>query len=155
MKYLLNFVFFFSFIVATAQKKDDVYYVKESYLIILSTKNYAEAKKIAVAASIKLKIKLDLRGLKPNSKSGLTFNPNECKENGWDFPAYTSRARSLTGEYISIEYSNALKGFEKGYFVVTTASGKLDKVNATLAKVKKVFPTAYAKQTDVYMGCMH
>jgi hypothetical protein len=155
MKYILSLVLLCSSIITNAQKANDFYDVKQSFLIILSTKSYAEAKKTATEAAIKLKIKLDLRGLKPNKKSWLTFNPKQCEEDGWEFPAYVSRGRGDAGEYISIEYSGAFKGFDRGYYIVITTSGDAADVNKSLAKVKKVYSTAYAKQADVYMGCMH
>jgi hypothetical protein len=155
MKHILSLALFFFFITTNAQKANDTYDVKQSFLIILSTKSYAEAKKMATAAALKLSIKTDLRGLKPNKESGLTFSKQQCKEDGWEFPAYVSRGRMDGGEYISIEYSDAFKGFEKGYYIVITSSGDAADVNKSLAKVKKIYNTAYAKQADVYMGCMH
>jgi hypothetical protein len=155
MKYIFSLIILCSFIGANAQKADETYNVKQSFLIILSTKNYTEAKKMAIEAVGKLKIKLDLRGLKPNKESGLTFTPKKCKEDGWEFPAYISRGRYDAGEYVSIEYSDSFKGFARGYYIVTTASGEADAVKATLTKVKKIYKNAYSKETDVYMGCMH
>jgi hypothetical protein len=155
MKFILSLVLLCSFIGVNAQKADDTNNVKQSFLIILSTKSYAEAKKMAVEAVSKLKLKLDLRGLKPNKESGLTFTSKKCKEDGWEFPAYVSRGRFDAGEYISIEYSDAFKGFAKGYYIVTTASGDAADVKIALAKVKKVYKAVYSKETDVYMGCMH
>jgi hypothetical protein len=155
MKHILSLALFFSFLTTNAQKASDTYDVKQSFLIILSTKSYTEAKKIATEAAIKLKIKLDFRGLKPNKKSWLTFNHKQCEEDGWEFPAYVSRGRGDSGEYISIEYSGAFKGFDRGYYIVITSSGDAVDVNKSLAKVKKVYGEAYSKQTDVYMGCMH
>jgi hypothetical protein len=155
MKNIFNLVLLFSFIAANAQKTDNTYDVKQSFLIILSTKSYVEAKKIATAAALKLSIKTDLRGLKPNKESGLTFSKQQCKEDGWEFPAYVSRGRMDGGEYVSIEYSNAFKGFEKGYYIVVTSSGDAADVNKSLAKVKKIYNTAYTKQAEIYMGCMH
>jgi hypothetical protein len=155
MKYILSLVLLCSFITANAQKANDTYDVKQSFLIILSTKSYAEAKKVAAEAVAKLSIKLDLRGLKPIEKRGLTFSQKKCKEDDWEYPTYVSRGRGDAGEYVSIEYSNAFKGFEKGYYIVITSSGDAVDVNKSLTKVKKVYSTAYAKQADVYMGCMH
>jgi hypothetical protein len=155
MKHILSLALFFSFITTSAQKANDFYDVKQSFLIILSTKSYAEAKKMATEAALKLSIKTDLRGLKPNKERGLTFSPKKCKEDDWEYPAYVSRGRGDAGEYVSIEYSNAFKGFEKGYYIVIASSGDAADVNKSLAKVKKVYSTAYAKQADVYMGCMH
>jgi hypothetical protein len=157
MKYTLTLILLFSFITSNAQTEisDNRPYVKKSFLIILSSKNYTEAKKIAVEASSKLNVKLDLRALKPNKESGLTFSTKECEGNGWDYPCYVSRGRYDDGEFVTIDYSDAFDGFAKGYYIVTTASGDAALVKEALAKVKKLYKTAYVKQTEIYIGCMH
>jgi hypothetical protein len=157
MKYILSLVLLCSFVTLKAQPKtvDGQPYVNTTFVIILSTKSYSEAKKLATEAADKLKTKLDLRGLKPNKKSGLTMSPKECKEGDWIYPAYIARGRMNNGDYVSIEYSGAFKGFKGGYYIVVAASGEPADVKPLFAKVKKVYGEAYSKQTDVYMGCMH
>jgi hypothetical protein len=157
MKYILSLVLLCSFLTLKAQPKtvNGQPYVNTTFVIILSTKSYFEAKKLATEASEKLKVKLDLRGLKPNKESGLTMSPKECKENLWEYPAYVARGRMNNGDYISIEYSDAFKEFKEGYYIVVAASGEPADVKPLFAKVKKVYGEAYSKQTNVYMGCMH
>jgi hypothetical protein len=74
---------------------------------------------------------------------------------GEEYPQYYSRGRYDNGEYISIEYSNAFTGFAKGYYIVVAYSGENIEAKKTLKKVKPFFKSAYIKQTDVYIGCMH
>jgi hypothetical protein len=157
MKFIYSLVLLFSFIATNAQTEttEDRPFVKKSFLIILSSKNYTEAKKLAVKAASKLHVKLDLKGLKPNKESGLTFNSKECEGNGWDYPCYVSRGRYADGEFVTIDYSNAFNGFAKGYYIVTTAGGDAALVKKALVKVKKLYKTAYIKQTEIYIGCMH
>ncbi len=157
MKYLFSLIFvtvcsFCNAQIVTTESKP---FVKKSFLIILSSKNYASAKKLAAEASSKLKLKLDLRGLKPNKESGLTFKNKECAENGWEYPCYVSRGKYDDGEFVTIDYSNAFEGFAKGYYIVTTASGEAAFIKNTLTKVKKLYKTAYVKQAEIYVGCMH
>jgi hypothetical protein len=157
MKNIYSIILLFSFNTTNAQTKtaEDRPYVKKSFLIILSSKSYAEAKNLATEAAKKLNIKLDLRALKPNKESGLTFNAKECEGNGWDYPCYVSRGRYDDGEFVTIDYSDAFDGFATGYYIVTTASGNAMLVKTALAKIKKVYKTAYTKQTEIYIGCMH
>jgi hypothetical protein len=157
MKYIHLLILLFSFITSNAQieKVEDRPYVKNFFLIILSSKNYTEAKNFAIEAASKLNVKLDLKGLKPNKESGLTFTAKECEGNGWDYPCYVSRGRYDDGEFVTIDYSDAFDGFAKGYYIVTTASGDAALVKKALAKVKKLYKTAYVKQTEIYIGCMH
>jgi hypothetical protein len=157
MRYILIFILAFAYYNSNAQTTTDenTPYIKKSFLIIMSSRNYAAAKTLAVKAASRLNLKFDLRGLKPNRESGLTYNAKECEGNGWDYPCYVSRGRNDDGEFVTIDYSNAFKGFAKGYYIVTTASGDAAMVKKALAKVKKVYKTAYKKQTEIYIGCMH
>ncbi len=157
MKTILGGLFILFSIATKAQTDlpEDRPYVKKDFVIVLSTKSYTEAKKIAVEAAKKLKIKLDLRGLKPHKESGLTTNAKECESNGWDYPCYVSRGRYDDGEFVTIDYSNAFEGFAKGYYIVTTASGDNQLAKTALSKAKKIYKTAYTKQTEIYIGCMH
>lgn len=149
---ILSLVLFSSF----AQKNtvDPLPFVEKSFCIILSTKNYAEAKKIAEETSTKTNLKLDLRGLVPNNKTGLTTPKKDLLE-GEFFPQYYSRGRYDDGEYVSIEYSDAFDGFTKGFFIVVTCSGNKKEANNALKKMKLLYKTAYVKHTKIYVGCMH
>ena len=153
--YLLGLIFTFNNIFAQSQNEQDSQYVRKHFLIILSSKNYQSAKTIAIEAARKLNLKLDLRGLKPNLKSGLSYSSKECEGNGWDYPCYVSRGRYDDGEFVTIDYSNAFDGFAKGFYIVTTASGDPSLVKKALIKVKNIYRSAYIKKTDVFMGCMH
>ncbi len=129
-------------------------YAKKGMLILLSTKSYAAAKKLAEQAKGKLSLTMDLRGLKPNKKSGLTYSKTDCENEG-GYPCYIARGRYSDGEFISIEYSNAIEGFAKGYYIVVAACGDKEITAPALVKAKKVYKDAYVKNTSVYMGCMH
>jgi hypothetical protein len=140
---------------AQTENPEDRPYVKKDFVIILSSKSYSEAKKIATEAAKKLKIKLDLRGLKQHKISGLTSSSKECEDNGWEYPCYVSRGRYDDGEFVTIDYSNAFDSFTKGYYIVTTASGDATLAKSALLKAKKIYKSAYAKQAEIYIGCMH
>jgi hypothetical protein len=129
-------------------------FVKKNFVIIKSTKNYAAAKLTATKAASQLNQKLDLRGLKPDKQTGLTFSESDCENEG-GYPCYIARGRFDDGDYISIEWSNAINGFAKGYYVVVVGAGSKEETNTILKKAKKFFKTAYVKEADVYIGCMH
>ena len=158
MKKAIILFIFLSNLFASYAQTDDAEprpYINKHFCIILSTKSYTEANKIAIQASKLFKIKLDYRDLLPNKKIGLTLSKTDCEAQSWEFPAYYSRGRDDDGEYISIEYSNAFSGYTKGYYIVVVASGNKMETNKTLIKVKKKYKTAYVKQSEVYVGCMH
>ena len=155
-RFILLSLFSVLLLISKAQNAgEDRSYVSKGYCIILSTKSYAEAKSIAEEASRKTGIKIDLRGLAPNKESGLTMSRAACDSNGFEYPGYVSRGRWDDGEFLSIEYSDAFTGFAKGYYIVVASSGNKKNNYATLKKVKLFYKTAYIKQSEVYVGCMH
>ena len=71
MKKTIILFIFLSNLFASYAQTDDVEprpYINKHFCIILSTKSYTEANKIAIQASKFFKIKLDYRDLLPNKK---------------------------------------------------------------------------------------
>ncbi len=130
----------------------------KSFLIIHSTHNYKEARGVAEESSKKLGLELKLRDLLENSKIGLTFPKDICKDNDWEYPCYIARGRYDDGLYVSVEYSNAYSGFAEGlYIVIVLGDFKSSDqyLLETLRKAKMYYPDAYVKSTKVYLGCIH
>ena len=126
--------------------------VKNSYLIILSTKSYTEAKKAAVQAAETLDIDLNLRRLEPNKKTGLSIK-KEVASDGTAFPYYAIRDKFANGIYASVEWSSGYKGFAKGYYLVVVDSGRpYDVLCYYNAQVKEHYKNAYIKNAIVYAG---
>lgn len=143
-----------------AQKKWNTE-VPKQIIIIRSTKSYDEALKAAKNASKQLGKKLDLRELVPDAKTGLTWPESRCKtgeSDEKDFPYYPARGdgNADNDDYISVEYSDAYKGFAKGFYIVvagiTDVSGAA--AEKQLADVKKVYKDAYAKRAMIWYGPM-
>lgn len=133
-------------------------WAERSFVIVKSTADYREALNAAQNASYEMDLRLDLRDLQPNAEIGLTWPDSECVNNGWEYPCFVPRGRFDNGVYVSIEYSNAYKGFAQGYYIVVVASGAADAEEVLAAMLKKtqaIYPDAYRKKTEVYMGCMH
>ncbi len=151
MKYLLFAIALFFSNIIFAQ--DDAYTTKR-FVIILSTKDYTKAKAAAIKASWELSQKLDLRELKPNKKNGLTYSRKDCESEG-GYPCYICRGRYDDGDYVSIEWSDAFKGFAKGFYIVVAYSGNKKEATTVLTKAKTIFKDAYIKKSEVYIGCMH
>ena len=143
-----------------AQNLKDDQFVSKQILILKSTKSYSDARAEAEAAAKKISMKLDLRGLRPNQKIGLSFSDQECRDVEFEFPCYVARGQELEGEtqdYISVEYSDAYDGFQNGYYIVVaaTASKQDSKLKKLFKNIRKYYRDAYLKSTKVYMGCMH
>lgn len=137
--------------------------VNKEFLIIHSSKDYKSALITANKAAKSLNIKLDLRELSPvpDSLGGLSFPFYSCKSMFEDLvppdtTCYFARGTLQDdGEYISIEYSSAYKGFTKGYYIVIVSSEKKGNKNmqSLLTRVKSKFNSAYIKSSIVSMCC--
>ena len=125
-------------------------YPNKFFVIILSTKNYVEAKKLAIKASEVLGLQLNLRAMYPNKKIGLSYPKAQALEIGDTFPYATPRGLENDENYVSVEYSSHYKGFAKGFYIVV-ASVFIEKDAAEIAmvKIKEKYKTAYTKQTKV------
>ena len=152
-QFLLLIVITSCFISAKAQEEAQPF-VNVNFVIIQSTKSYDSAKATAKLAAEKLAYKLDLRELSPHKKNGLTFSKKACENEG-GYPCYIARGRYDAGKYVSIEWSNAINGFAKGYYIVVVASGDTIIAKSALRRARSVFKDAYSKSAEVYIGCMH
>ncbi len=132
-------------------------WVTKSIVIVKSTRTFPAAKAAAAAAASRLNLKLDLRGLSESKRTGLTCAQPVCDENGFSYPCYVARGRYDDGVYVSVEHSNAYRGFAKGLYIVVVASGAPNDpgVRDVLARARKAYADAYSKTTKVYMGCIH
>ena len=157
---LILIMFFVSlFGVRKALSQDDFFasqYVQKHFLIAASTKSYSSALKKANILADSLNLKLDLRGLEENQENGLTASEDWCEDAEWGFPCYLARGRHDDGNYISIEWSNAIKGFTQGYYVVivSSQSKRDEELKTLLSQVRQFVPDAYIKSSEVYIGCM-
>lgn len=137
--------------------------VPKDIIILGSTTDYKGALSLAKQASVKLNRKLDLRGLKPVAKTGLTMSEKACYGVGGGddlgYPCYQARGdgNAANDDYLSVEYSNAYKGFAPGYYIVVAGITDVQSspMKARLAEIRKAYPDAYAKRTFVWFGCMH
>ncbi|MFD2287016.1 hypothetical protein GJU39_10225 [Pedobacter petrophilus] len=151
--------------IASGSKAQEDYNVEvpKDIIIINSSKDYKTALAVAKKSAIALQKKLDLRKLMPNTKIGLTLSKGDCYGDGggddMGYPCYFARGdgNAFNDDYISIEYSNAYKGFAKGYYIVVAAITDVKSVDMKnkLAVIKKKYPDAYAKRTYIWRGCMH
>lgn len=154
MKKTITLIAAIFFISNICMAQDEKPFVTKSFVIVQSTKKYNEAKATAKKAALQLALPVDLRGLKPNKETGLTYADSVCADEG-GYPCYIARGRYDDGNFVSIEWSNAISGFAKGYYVVIVGAGAKEETALLLKKAKKVFKDAYVKQAEVYIGCMH
>jgi chloramphenicol 3-O-phosphotransferase len=136
----------------------DVPLITKEVLVLQSTRDYKTALATARQAAARLHTTLDLEGYQPNPQSGLTMSKADCADNGFGYPTYVARGRQVEKQsYVSIEYSNGYNGFAHGYYLVVAAVGETGSavVRDTSAAARRWYPDAYAKQTQVWVGCIH
>ena len=144
--------------IAETEEPEPDPWVPVAFVILRSTPGYAEARRVAEHAAFQLGIPLNLRGLIYDAGHGLTWPKAECdKDPLYPFPCYVARGRFDPGVYLSVERSDAYASFRPGYFVVIAASGEPGsaEVQASLTRVRAIYPDAYVKREKVYHGCMH
>jgi hypothetical protein len=133
--------------------------VPKDIVILQSTRDYAAALAGARQAAARLQRPLRLAGNQPNKKLGLSASQADCIGAGYDFPCYQPRGQggAENSDYVSIEFSDGYAGFAKGYYIVVAALAPPNSatLRQTLARVQRAYPTAYAKRTAVWFGCMH
>ena len=54
-------------------------FLDKEFVIVRSTSSFEDAAKAAASAAAKLGVRLDLRGLSPHKRTGLTFSREECR----------------------------------------------------------------------------
>jgi hypothetical protein len=132
--------------------------VPKGFVILQSTPDYALALASARQAATRLARPLNLHGYRPDKTLGLSASQQECEQSGCRYPCYWPRGqdRAEQSDDISIEYSTSHAGLVKGYYLVVAASGPPNSttLRQTLARVQRLYPTAYAKTTAVGLGCV-
>jgi hypothetical protein len=131
--------------------------VRKAFVILKATPSYADARGVAMSASEKLAIRLDLRELTPDREMGLTFSEDACKNEFGEYPCYVPRGRWDDGVYISVEHSSSYQGLEEGQYIVVLASGapRDRTIGAALRRARGSFPDVTVKTAPVYLGCIH
>lgn len=133
-------------------------WVPVDFVILRSTADYSEARRVAAEAAIQLQIPLDLRRLVYDEKHGLTWPQEVCAHDAlFPYPCYVARGRFDDGVYLSIERSDAYADFAPGHFVVIAASGApgSPELMKSVVAARRVYKDAYAKKANVYVGCLH
>lgn len=133
--------------------------VLKDVVILQSTPDYAAALASAKEAAVRLHRPLELAGNQPNKKLGLSLSKKACAAGGLEYPCYTPKGQGAAenSEYISVEFSDGYAGFAKGYYLVVAAlaSPQSPSSRQALARIRRVYPAAYTKRTNVFFGCMY
>lgn len=143
---------------AHAQEAD---FLENRWVSILSVyESFKDAKADAENVAAKSKVPFSMEGLVFDKKRGLIY-PDNFDDKVFA-GQYVSRRFNQTlikdreTEYLSVERSDGYDGFKPGYYMVV--AGIYESAKEAQAQTKRFAawaPTAYAKKTKIYMGCMH
>lgn len=157
---ILAAVFLFSPSVVRAKEPD---FIENRYVVILSvyksfTEARADAEKIAKAS----RIPFSMEGRVFDKKRGLIYPDNfddEIYRGQYVSRRYHTTVLKRGGEpreYLSVERSDGYDGFKKGFYIVVAGiHADSSSAQANTKRFTAWAPTAYAKKTRIYMGCMH
>ena len=133
--------------------------IPKTIVILRSTRSYPEALATAKKAANALGRPFQLDGNHPHQTHGLSPSPADCEANAYDYPCYTARGHggAQDSDYLSVEYSDGYTGLAKGYYIVVAALVEPNSpaLKATLTRIRRAYPAAYAKRTALWRGCMH
>jgi hypothetical protein len=129
-------------------------------LVVSSHRSYAEALRAARAFERKADMRYDSRGMVFDPKRGLIW-PDGDEDEMWA-GAYAPRRHDMDcgpdqrRGCVTVERSERYYGFAPDlYIVVAGIIHDPAEEDSRLAGVKRYAPSAYLKQTILYMGCMH
>jgi hypothetical protein len=121
-------------------------FLDKEFVVIKSSASFKEATESAAKAAADLRVGLNLRGLSPDLRTGLTFSREECARSDYPYPCYVPRGRS-DGAYASVEWSSKYDLFAKGLYVVMIASGApgSSTTRRMLEAARRIYPQAYGQ----------
>lgn len=136
-------------------------FMENRWVAILSVyPKFADAEADAKKISRESGLPFSMQGRVFDKKRGLIY-PDNFEEEAFA-GGYVARSHNeaLIGEevtpYLSVERSDGYEGFKPGYYIVVAGIYEsAQEAKAQTEKFKKWAPTAYAKKTKIYMGCMH
>ena len=158
--FLFAAIFLLSPPAALAKEPD---FLEDRYVVILSVcKTFAEARAEAEKIAKASKVPFSMEGRVYDKKRGLIY-PDNDQDEGFRGQYIARRYHStfLKGSdekrpYLSVERSDGYDGFKKGFYIVV--AGIHEDSRSAQADTKRFtawVPTAYAKKTRIYMGCLH
>ncbi len=137
--------------------------MENRHVVILSVyKSFDEARADAEKISKAAKVPFSMEGRIYDKKRGLIYPDNFDDEvfRG-QYVARRYHTTVLKGgdadrEYLSVERSDGYDGFKKGFYIVVAGiRDNAREAQADALRYTAWAPTAYAKKTRIYMGCMH
>lgn len=157
----MRLVSLFLLLTLTGALAQDGEFVETRWVTILTaTKTFDEARADAKTMARESGLPFSMEGRVFDRKRGLIYPDtyeDEVFAGGYAARRYNEAfLNEKETEYLSIERSDGYEGFRPGYYIVVAGVYDSSKKAAAQAeRFKKWAPTAYAKKTKIYMGCLH
>ena len=142
---------------ADARGIEDAAHFRTGLLIVGSHGTYKAALAAAKAFGAASGIAYDSQGMIYDAKRGLIL-PDDSDDEAYAGQYMRRRHDTCSGgnTCVSVERSEAYEGFRPGlYIVVAGVVGYGAEADERLKAARKIVPSAYIKQTTLYMGCIH
>lgn len=144
---------------AEGDKPSEDAYVRQRVIILGSFKDYAAALQAAKEVSAKSGVPFATRGMVYDKKEGLIWpknSENEVNAGNYTVRRYNDECDEGQSTCITLERSRYYEGMEPGYYILVGGIYAADSREADkpLKTFQKVVPSAYAKVSKVYMGCL-
>jgi hypothetical protein len=132
-------------------------YVRAGLLVVGSHRSYHAAVRAAKTFSDASGISYSSQGMIFDEPRGLIIpddDPDEAYRGQYVPRRYDDGCDQ--GRCVTVERSDGYDGFRPGlYIVVAGIVGRDAEAKARLKQAQRIVPTAYVRQTILYMGCMH
>lgn len=134
-------------------------YVRQKVIILGSFKDYAAALKSAKEVSAQSGVPFATRGMVYDKKEGLIWpkgSDNEVNAGNYTVRRYNNECDEGQSTCITVERSRYYEGMEPGYYILVGGiyAAESREADKPLKTFQKVVPSAYAKVSKVYMGCL-
>ncbi len=132
-------------------------YIRAGVLVVGSHRSYHAAVRAAKTFSETSGISYSSQGMIFDEARGLIIpddDPDEAYRGQYVPRRYDDACDQ--GRCVTVERSDAYDGFRPGlYIAVAGILGRDAEARARLKQAQRIVPTAYVRQTILYMGCMH
>ncbi|MEM0968927.1 MAG: hypothetical protein AAGJ31_06235 [Verrucomicrobiota bacterium] len=147
---------------AKAQLEVEDCWTQDRYVAILSAyPSFADARRDAEKMAQKEGTPFSMEGRIYDAKRGLIYPDDSPDEvfRGEYVPRRYHFMFSDSGQefsFLSVERSDGYEGFRPGYYIVVAGIYETaSEAKAQADRFRSWAPTAYAKKTQIYMGCLH
>ena len=130
-------------------------FVRAGLLVVASHSSYPAALAAAQSFGRASGIPFDARGMIYDKKRGLIVSDHDADEAYAGHYVFRRDDQCGYAPCVTVERSEAYDGFRPGLYIVVAGIVGDSDADERLQAARAIVPSAYIKQTSLYMGCMH